>query len=273
MKVKVDGSSVFVGTGGVDWSEDRASLLLLHGAGMNRTVWVLLARYFARHGYNLIVPDLPGHGQSSGVALPSIEAQAEHIGALLDVLKSSHGLPDTPLTVGGHSMGALAALEFAGQRTDALANLILFGAGYPMVVGQALLDAAEANSHEAIDIISIYSHTLASQLGHNKIAGISVLNAGMALLEQAAPGVLFSDLNACNEYKGGERAAQRVQASGLPATIIAGDGDRMTPMKATQVIATALQIDIDVIADCGHMMMSEQPESTLRIVRRELLSG
>ena len=272
MKVMLNGTSIFVGTGGVDWVEDQPCLLLMHGAGMNRTVWVLLARYFARHGYNLIVPDLPGHGESAGTALTSIEAQAEHTWALVDTLKASHGLPDTPLSVGGHSMGALAALEFVGGRTDALASLILFGVGYPMVVGQPLLDAARANSHDAIDMISIYSHTLASQLGHNKIAGISVMNTAMALLEQAAPDVLFTDLNACNTYQGGENAAARIHAADVSVTIIAGDGDRMTPRKTTQKLASILKVDVDTIADSGHMMLSEQPESTLQIVRRELLA-
>lgn len=272
MKVMLNGTSIFVGTGGVAWLEDRPSLLLMHGAGMNRTVWVLLARYFARHGYNLIVPDLPGHGESGGTALASIEAQAEHTWALVDALIASHGLPDNPLTVGGHSMGALGALEFAGGRPEALAGLILFGVGYPMVVGQPLLDAAKANSHDAIDMISIYSHTLASQLGHNKIAGISVMNTAMALLEQAAPDVLFTDLNACNTYHGGKNAAERLTAAGLPTTIIAGDGDRMTPIKSTRELASLLNATIDTIADSGHMMMSEQPESTLQIVRRELLA-
>jgi len=271
MNVNVNGTSLFVGTGGVEWSPERPSLLLIHGAGLNRTVWVLLARYFSRHGYNLIVPDLPGHGQSEGKAPSSIEAQAEHVWTLIDVLKASYGLPDTPLSVGGHSMGALTALEFAGTRPDALAKLILFGGGYPMVVGKGLLDAAKANSHDAIDMISIFGHTLASQLGHNKIAGVSVMNTGIALLEQARPGVLFTDLNACNEYRGGEQAADKIKAADLPVTLIAGDDDRMTPMKTTVALATALGAPIDVIDDCGHMMMSEQPESTLQIVRRVLL--
>ncbi len=272
MKVMLNGTSIFVGTGGVGWVEDRPCLLLMHGAGMNRTVWVLLARYFSRHGYNLIVPDLPGHGESDGEALRSIEAQAEHAWALIDTLKASHGLPDTPLTVGGHSMGALAALEFAGGRPASLARLILFGVGYPMIVGQPLLDAAKANSHDAIDMISIYSHTLASQLGHNKIAGISVMNTGMALLEQAAPDVLFTDLTACNTYQGGESAAKKIEAANLSVTIIAGDGDRMTPMKTTVKLASILKAKVDTIADSGHMMLSEQPELTLQIVRRELLA-
>ena len=46
----------------------------------------------------------------------------------------------------------------------------------------------------------------------------------------------------------------------------------MTPRKTTQKLASILNVDVDMIADSGHMMLSEQPESTLQIVRRELLA-
>lgn len=269
MKLRIAGAQIFVGQGGVDWRADRRTLVLQHGAGMDRTVWVLLARYLARHGFNLVCADLPAHGGSRGEALTTIEAQAGFLWQLLDELQSGHDLPTESLILGGHSMGALIAVEAAAQRPAQVEQLLLFGSGYPMPVAQPLLAAAAANEQTAIDMIAIYSHCLKSQLGHNPVAGISVQNSAMALLERCAPGVLHADLTACNAYEGLDKAAAAF-AKGK-ATLIVGAEDRMTPLKMSRNLAGLLGAELVVLDDCGHMVMSEQPEQTLRAVRRVLL--
>lgn len=269
MKITLDGNELFIGQGGVSWTPGQRTLVMQHGAGMDRTVWVLLARYFARHGFNVVAADLPGHGASKGDALTSIEAQAQHLWALLDELQQHHGLPTGRIVLAGHSMGSLVALEAAGMRPEDVKHLMLLGAGYPMPVGQALLDAAAANLQSAVDMIAIFSHSYQSQLGHNSVPGISVQNSAMALLERARPGVLHTDLRACNEYKGGEKAAK---AYGSSCTIIAGQQDKMTPLKASDALGQLCDAHISVLGNCGHMMMNEQPEATLQAMRECLAS-
>lgn len=268
MKVSMNDTPIFVGTGGVEWKPEQPALLLQHGAGMDRTVWVLLARYFSRHGFNVVAADLPEHGASQGQALTTIEAQASHVWQLLDVLKEKHGLPDTPMHLAGHSMGSLIACEMANQRLANVAGLLLFGAGYPMPVGQPLLDAAQQNRQAAVDMITLYSHSFQSQLGHNPVAGISVQNFAMALLERAKPDVLYTDLKACNDYKGLETLSTEFKS--LPCTLISGRKDRMTPLKAASHLSSILEAELTVVESCGHMLMSEQPEATLQAAKQSL---
>lgn len=272
MKIQLDGQPVFVGRGGMDWQAGRRTLLLQHGAGMDRTVWVLLARYFARHGFNVVCPDLPAHGASGGQVLSSIGEQADFVWRLLDALQQSHGLPAGPVILGGHSMGALIAVEAASRRADQVERLLLFGTGYPMPVAQPLLDAAADNRQSAVDMIAIFSHCLASQLGHNPVAGISVQQSAMALLERAAPGVLHADLQACNDYDGLDAAIEAMAANRPPTLMILGAEDRMTAMKASRHLGERLVATLIVLDDCGHMVMSEQPEGTLQAMRSVLLS-
>jgi pimeloyl-ACP methyl ester carboxylesterase len=270
MNVDLNGVSIFVGQGSMPWREGQRTLLLQHGAGMDRTMWVLLARYFARYGFNVITADLPEHGASKGKTLTSIEAMAEHIWSLVDLLRAEHGLPTSPVILGGHSMGSLIAVEAAAHRVDEVEQLVLFGTGYPMTVGKPLLDAAEANSQMAVDMIASFGHAYGSQLGHNPVAGISVVNSAKALLERSAPGVLHNDLKACNDYTTAQEAAKAL--AGKPCTLITGTADRMTPNKAAKNLASLLNAKVVELSNCGHMLLSEQPEATLQAVKKALLT-
>ncbi len=94
----------------------RPTIVFVHGAANDHSVWALQSRYFAHHGYNVLAVDLPGHGRSGGEALASIEAIADWLAALLDAL----GVERAALV--GHSMGSLAALDAAARHPSACAR-------------------------------------------------------------------------------------------------------------------------------------------------------
>jgi len=268
MKVLFNNESIFVGDGGMQWRKGLPTLVLLHGAGLNRTVWVLLGRYFARRGYNVVIPDLPGHGASSGKAFATIEDNAAWVNSLMTELCASYPLDAQNLVYCGHSMGSLVMLEAAAAATKSnsinVSQLLLLGSAAPMAVGEPLLTAAKNNDHAAIDMINMFGHGYGSRIGNNPVSGINIYNTMEALLERAAPGVLFTDLNACNDYKTGLAAATQLAQSQVSSCIIAGDADRMTPVKFAKALNAELNGKLVVLKDCGHMMMSEQPEATLQ---------
>lgn len=271
MNIDFNKQSIFVSSGGVEWREGLPTFVLLHGAGLNRTVWVLLGRYFARHGYNVVIPDLPGHGASDGAPFTTIEDNAAWINSLVDHLVQNHPLAGDNLIYCGHSMGSLVMLEAASSRADQIDKLLLLGSSAPMAVGPPLLDAARNNDHAAIDMINMFGHGFGSRIGNNPVSGISAYNTMEALLEHSDEGVLFADLNACNEYKNGEIAAGKL-AGKCTAAVIAGDADRMTPAKLGAKLCTQLKGIYLLLEDCGHMMMSEQPETTLQAMKQALAS-
>src|SRR5216683_3323404 len=69
MQLSVNGSDTFVATGGRDFDAALPTIVLLHGAGFDHSSWALHSRWFAHHGHNVLAPDLPGHGRSSGADL------------------------------------------------------------------------------------------------------------------------------------------------------------------------------------------------------------
>jgi len=271
MNITLNNAPVFASTGGVEWKAGQPSLVLIHGAGLNRTVWTLFTRYFARRGFNVLAPDLPGHGSSGGDLLPTIESMAAWVNALVEHCgEQNPNFSIEDVRLAGHSMGSLVALQAVGDEPIRYSSVVLLGTAYPMPAGAPLLKAAKANDHAAIDMITLFGHSEASRLGHNSIAGISVLNVGTALLEQAGPGVIFNDMSACHHYAEGEQAAAAAGASKV--TLVLGVDDRMTPIKGGIALGELIAgSEVVILPDCGHMMLGEQPEATLQAMRSVLM--
>ena len=259
MRLVVDGSDVFAATGGRDFDPALPAVIFLHGAGFDHSVWALLARAFASHGFGVLAPDLPGHGRSADPPLSSIAALADWTAALIDAAK----LRTARLI--GHSMGSLVALETAARHPQKVAGLGLIAIAAPMRVSDDLLNAAKADDHAAIDMIDIWGHGYRASLGGSEAPGLWMLGGGECLLERTRPGVLYADLAACNDYQGALAAAAKVA---VPSVVILGGRDLMTPAKNGKAVAAALSnCRLTILEGGGHMLMSERPEEVLAALR------
>jgi pimeloyl-ACP methyl ester carboxylesterase len=263
VQITVDGREVFAATGGRGHAADRPLAVLLHGAGMNHTVWALQSRWLAFHGWNVLAVDLPGHGRSAGPPLPSIAAMSAWLIALLDEFTGPGGA-----TLIGHSMGALIALDTAGRVPGKIHRLALIGAAAAMPVHPDLLAAAMANEHAAIDMVNLWGHGFGAGLGASPAPGVWMVGCGERILERAAPGVLYADLSACANYANGLASAAQTSA---PALVFCGEKDQMTPLKSGRALAAALPHSTLVVAPgAGHMLPAERPDELLAALSAHL---
>ena len=251
-RIQVDGRTVYVGNGSGHPGADAESLVFVHGAGMDHTVWALPARYFARQGFRVAAVDLPGHGRSVGPPFDRIDDMAAWLGEVLDAL----AMPKAAIV--GHSMGSLVAYRFASTSPDRCRALALLGTSAPMPVTDPLLNAAKDNHHAAIDMANTWSHSTGT-LGANANPGVWMLTVGERLLERSAPGVFHADLTACNTFD-----ADGDSAIDCPVLVIAGNDDMMTPARAGLDVAQSLP-DARVVRleGCGHAMLNERPNEVL----------
>ena len=255
MLLSVAGSDVYAYTGSRPIDRSLPTVVFVHGAGNDHSVWALQSRYFAHHGFNALAADLPAHGKSGGAALSSVEALADWIVALLDAA----GIDRAALV--GHSLGSLAALECAARHPERVGKLALIGPAAPMPVSDMLLDAAKRNDHVACELITGWSYSAGKQLGGNRVPGMWLTGNATRLLERAGPGVLHTDLAACNRYIAGQDTAARVRC---PTLVIVGARDIMAPPKNAQGLIAALpDVKVVTIPDCGHALMAEQPDIVL----------
>ena len=197
--------------------------------------------------------------------MSSVDAMADWLLALLDAA----GVQRAALA--GHSMGSLIALEAAARAPERATQLLMLGTAYPMVVSQALLDTSKAEPLKAIDMVVAYSHSTLAAKPSYPGPGVWLQGGSRALMRQVLAGqgdaMLFhTDFSACNDYRGGEAAAQRVQC---PAHLILGRADQMTPPRAAQPLATALSAQVHHVT-AGHTLMAEAPDAVLNALRLAL---
>jgi pimeloyl-ACP methyl ester carboxylesterase len=255
MQLSVNGKETFVATGGKPFGTSLPAVVFLHGAGFDHSTWALHSRWFAHHGFSVLAPDLPGHGRSAGKPLTTIAEMADWTASLL------HAAGAQQAKLIGHSMGSLIALETAARHPDKVSGLSLIGTAATMTVGPDLLEAAEANDHAAVDMVSIWGLGFAAELGGSLAPGLWMHQGAQRVLQRCAPGVLHNDLAACNAYQNALAAAAEIK---VPATIILGERDMMTPAKAGKALAAAIpNARTIVLPGAGHMMMVEQPDELL----------
>ena len=253
MRFEVDGLSSYAYTGSRPFVPRLPAVVFIHGGGLDHSVWIHQSRFFAHHGFNAIALDLPGHGRSEGAPFGTITEMARWVARAADALEIEH------LCIAGHSMGSLVALEATGLCPDRVDAAALVGCAVPMAVTGALLDAAKANDHTAFDMITLWGHRMGAQLGGNPAPGMWMTGGGVRLLERSRPGVLHNDLNACNEYRHGLDTAAKITC---PVHLVLGREDVMAPPRATRELVAALSVvRVVELADCGHMLMAEQPDA------------
>ena len=260
MLLTVNGHPAYAYTGGKPFDATLPTVVFIHGAQHDHSVWVLQSRYLAHHGYGVLALDLPGHGRSGGHALGSVEAIAQWVVALLDAA----GVQQAALV--GHSMGSLVVVEIAGTAPDRVSRVALVGSAFPMKVADALLDATRDDEPLAQDMVNIWSHSTYSAKPSSPGPGFWINGQNLRLMQRIAPGVMHIDFKACNDYAQGLTRAANIACPGL---FILGGRDAMTPPRAARALQAAIKGQRTVLVSAsGHNLMAEQPDAVL-----EALSG
>jgi pimeloyl-ACP methyl ester carboxylesterase len=258
MMIDVNGAPVYCYGGGKAFDAAQPTIVFLHGAQNDHSVWALQSRYFAWHGWNVLALDLPGHGLSGGEALATVEGMADWLLALLDAAGAGQAL------LVGHSMGSLIALEAAHRAPERVKGLAMLGTTWPMKVSDTLLAASKDELQTAIDMVNIWSHTGPLPKPASPAPGMSVTNLSRRLMQRMAernPAALFhTDFSACNAYANGGEAAAGVNC---PTLFVLGARDLMTPPRSAQALTSAVRHGKIVTVDAGHAMMAEQPDAVL----------
>ena len=247
-------------TGGRTFDAAQPTIVFLHGAQHDHSVWILQSRYLAHHGYGVLALDLPGHMRSEGPLPETVEAMADRIA---DALRSA-GIGR--FIAVGHSMGSLIALELAQRLPETVRGVALVGAAFPMRVAEPLLAATREAPDEALDMINVWSHSPSiagfDRKPSNPGPGFSTMWQNLRLMQRIGRrdggSVLPTDFAACNRYAAGLETAAGLRC---PVLFVLGSADSMTPPRAAKALVDACRSpQVVTLPHAGHALMAEHPD-------------
>ena len=227
---------------GIDTKKD--TIVFLHGSGLSHIVWSLAEQFFSLKNFNVLSLDLPGHGNSDGPCLDSIEKIADWLENVFDKLK----LKDLILV--GHSQGCLEILEYSYKYKERLKKLVFIGGSNKMPVHPNLIELAQNGHSDAVKLMMKWGYEGSKKfIGGNPVE--KIIQSPRDISE-----ILAVDLKACNNYSNGSEAAKDID---FPSMLILGELDKMINLEAGKKFSNLIKNSTThVIKGCGHMIMIEK---------------
>jgi pimeloyl-ACP methyl ester carboxylesterase len=260
-------------------AEAPVTVVLLHGWCLDRRTWQhqIAALRMLRPRPRVIAYDTRGHGRSGATRL--VSATLGQLGDdLAEVLRQY--APKGPVVLAGHSMGGMTIMEYAHRHPIDFAERV---AGLLFVS-----TTAEGHAHTRYGL----TPRLAALMRAGETLGAGVLarsgpwrphRAVLPALRPALRWLLFGDQydndalmvtmqsvgRASLRSIGGFRATvgtqQRLDTlaalGDLPAAVLVGDRDRLTPPPCARSIAGALRAaELTVCPGAGHMLLLERAD-------------
>ena len=223
--------------------ESKKSILFIAGAGMDHRLVRAIKLSESEFNKPLIV-DLPGHGDSKGSSSNSIESYSQF---LIDAL-DEYNLKNVSLC--GHSMGGLVALDMVLKQNFLAHSLILANSIYPTRVADALLAKAKAGNGDAADFIFKFGL-------YRRLLGVK-----NAFSEEDAL-VMLDDLEACNNY---QLDLNDLKSLGIPISIILGSKDRLVDLKAVEKFTDIVPSKTYTMDEVGHFSFFEDPVELSKLI-------
>lgn len=235
---------------GADPGKGNVPLILIHGAGGSSLHWPPEIRRMP--GQWVFGIDLPGHGESGSEGQSTIEGYVDRLRAWLDTV----GIERAVWT--GHSMGGGISLTAALTIPDRVAGLVLVGTGARLRVHPSILEASAQPEtfRGAVDIIISWAFSSHAPAKLTELAA--------KRMAETTPRVLHNDFKACDRFD----MMQRLQEVRVPAVVICGQDDRLTPPKYSEYLAGQIpQATLKLIDQAGHMVMLERPKEVAQAIQ------
>ena len=233
-------------------------LVLLHGMGADKDNFLLVARILVRH-YHVIVPDLPGFGESDKPADASyrIHDQLKR----LDQIRLAFQLDRIHL--GGNSMGGLIAGAYAATYPQHVESLwLLAPAGVKAAQPSELMTAIAGGSPLPIFARSVEDlKRLMAFVMHRPTYLPHFALVSMA--EQQRAGYELNQRIVSEMVEGpwlDELLADRPR---VPTLIVWGDRDRALDVSGAKILNDLLPVSrVRILRDVGHVPMIEMPRQS-----------
>ena len=244
MIIEIENKSVHASDAGQGIDNSKDTIVFLHGSGLSHIVWSLTEQFFSSKNFNVLSIDLPGHGNSEGPCLDSIEKITDWLEKVFEKLNLKN------LILVGHSQGCLEAIEYSFKYKKRLKKMVLMSGSYRMPVNKDLIDLASNGDSDAVKLMMKWGYEGSKKfIGGNPIERI--IQSPRDISE-----ILAVDLIACNNYQNGSDAAKDINC---PTMFIIGELDKMANLENGKKFANLVKNSTThIIKGSGHMIMIEK---------------
>ena len=87
MIFEIENKTIHASDAGQGIDPKKQTIVFLHGSGLSHIVWSLTEQFFSNKNFNVLSIDLPGHGNSDGPCLDTIEKIADWLESVFKKLK------------------------------------------------------------------------------------------------------------------------------------------------------------------------------------------
>ena len=246
------------------------TIVLAHGYTNGRAVWSPVAHRLIASGHQVVLYDQRGHGESTvGADGYTVSRLGSDLRAVLEAADAR----DAVLV--GHSMGGMTIQAFAATHPDVLAERVK-GVVLVSTTSHGLADPRMQRTAPKLLAGSSIDRIMRAPGGHALLRGVVGRNVRKGHLTLARdlflatpPESRVGFFNAMQEMDLREGLAQLT----VPATVLVGTRDRLTPQPMGQALADALGVDLVTFPDAGHMLPLEHPDEVAAIIRDHALSS
>ncbi|OHA69019.1 MAG: hypothetical protein A3B24_02085 [Candidatus Wildermuthbacteria bacterium RIFCSPLOWO2_01_FULL_48_16] len=224
------------------------ALLVLHGWGRGSVAYVKVMEALAQQGYQVIIPDLPGFGNTEPPKSPwGIDEYAQF------AFEFSQKLGLAKFHLLGHSFGGQIAVKFATDHPQQVQKLILYAA--------AVIRREPTESTKKIQVVArignaVFSLPLLSVLQSPlrklfyRLFGISDAAYSTGIMKEIRKKVVRQDLT------------HLLSKISCPVLLIWGDKDKSTPIEDSRVIQEKIpHASLKVLSETTHLLHREVPQS------------
>ena len=269
-----------------DTGTDRpaATIVLAHGWTERLSFWGPVIGRLRDAGVRTVAYDLRGHGRSEPAGGGDYALQ--RFGEDLEAVLAAAGAPPEHTAVAGHSLGAMSIAAWAQDHdvTRRVSAAALINTGLENLIGGALLfgelaawlnqpwlgRAVLGSGAPLLPFSTPFSQAAIRYIAFGPDAGDGVVAFYERMLMdtpagvRAATGIALSDLD----------LSGAATAISVPALVVAGDRDRLTPPAHARRIAATLPrpAGLRVLERTGHMSPLERPEEIAGALR-DLIAG
>ena len=244
MIFQLENKNIYASDSGQGLDKNKDTIVFLHGSGLSHIVWSLAEQFFSSKNFNVLSIDLPGHGNSDGPCLDSIEKIADWLEKVFVKLQLKN------LILVGHSQGCLGILEYSSRYKERIKKLVFVGGSNKMPVHPDLIELAQNGHSDAVKLMMKWGYEGSKKfIGGNPVE--KIIQSPRDISE-----ILAVDLKACNNYSNGSEAAKAIN---LPSMLIYGELDKMVNLEAGKKFSNLIKNSTThVIKGCGHMIMIEK---------------